>query len=47
MVELDKLPMYEIQTLYYLLWKEKEAESKLTDEEKAGAALGKVIEDNM
>lgn len=51
MVELDQLPLYELQTMYFLFWKEreaeKEAESKMTDEQKAGAAVGRLIEDNI
>ena len=46
MIDLDNLPLYEIQTLYYLLWKEKEEESKLTDQERGARELGRVIEDN-
>lgn len=47
MVELDQLPLYELQTLYYLFWKEKEAEQKMTEEEKSAAAIGRMVEDNI
>lgn len=47
MVELDQLPIYELQTLYYVYFKEKEAESKLTEEQKAANAMGRAIEDNL
>jgi len=47
MLELDQLPLYELQTLYYQLWKEKDEESKMTEEERSGAALGRMVEDNV
>ena len=47
MLEIDQLPLYELQTMYYLFWKEKEAEKAMTEEERAGAALGKIVEDNI
>lgn len=46
-MELDQLPFYEVQTLYYLLWKEREEESKLSEEEKGAKALDNMIEDEM
>lgn len=45
MVELDYLPLYELHTMYYQFWKDKIAESKMTDEQKGSAALSKMIED--
>lgn len=47
MLELDQLPVYEVHTMYYAYFKEREAESKLTDEEKAANAMGRMIEDNI
>ena len=46
MVELDQLPIYEVHTMYYAYFKEREAESKLTKEEQAANAMGRIIEDN-
>lgn len=46
MVELDQLPIYEVHTMYYEYFKEREAESKLTKEEQAANAMGRIIEDN-
>lgn len=45
MRDLDFLPVYEIHTMYYMLWKEKEEESKMTDDQKAGKAIGNVLQD--
>lgn len=47
MVELDQLPLYELQTMYYQFWKDRLAESKMTDEQRGNAALSKMIEDNI
>lgn len=47
MYELDKLPYYELETMYYAFFKEKEAESKLTEKQKAANAVGRMIEDNV
>ena len=47
MFELDHLPMYEIHSMYYVYFKEREAESKLTDEEKAANAMGRMIADTI
>ena len=47
MHDIDFLPFYEVQTLYYAYWKEKEAESKMTESQKGAAALGKVLENSM
>lgn len=47
MLELDQLPIYELHSLYYVYFKEKEAESKMTEEEKAASAMGRMIEDNI
>lgn len=47
MLELDQLPIYELHSLYYVYYKEKEAESKMTEEEKAANAMGRMIEDNI
>lgn len=46
MVELDQLPIYEVHTMYYEYFREREAESKLTKEEQAANAMGRMIEDN-
>lgn len=45
MVELDQLPLYELHTMYYQWWRDRDAEAKLTEEERSNAAVGKVIED--
>ncbi len=45
MYELDLLPLYELQTMYYMVWKEKEEESKMTEEQKAGKAIGNALQD--
>jgi hypothetical protein len=45
MVDLDRLPIYELHTMYYMLWREKEEESKMTDDQKAGKAIGNVLQD--
>lgn len=47
MHELDLLPFYEVHTLYYAYWKEKEAESKMTEEQKGAVALGRALEGSM
>ena len=47
MHDIDSLPFYEIHTLYYVYWKEKEAESKMTEEQKSAAALGRALENSM
>lgn len=47
MLEMDNIPLYELQTLYYQLWKEREEESKMSEEERSGAALGRMIEDEI
>lgn len=47
MVEMDQLPFYEVHTLYYQLYKEKEAESKLSEEEQQARAMGRMMEDNI
>ena len=46
MFELDKLPIYEVHTMYYEYFREREAESKLSKEEQAANAMGRIIEDN-
>jgi len=50
LTELDDLPYNEFHTLYYIYWREreaeKEAEKKMTDEEKGAAAFAKALEDN-
>ena len=46
MFELDKLPIYEVHTMYYEYFREREAESKLSKEEQATNAMGRIIEDN-
>ena len=46
MFELDKLPIYEVNTMYYEYFREREAESKLSKEEQAANAMGRIIEDN-
>lgn len=45
MRDLDFLPVYELHTMYYMLWREKEEESKMTDDQKAGKAIGNVLQD--
>jgi hypothetical protein len=45
MHELDLLPLYELQAMYYMVWKEKEVESKMTEEQKAGKAIGNALQD--
>lgn len=47
MIDMDEMPLYEIHTMYYLFWKEKDEESKMTDEQKGAKALGQVIENSM
>ena len=47
MTELDNLPLYELQTLYYIFWKEKEAESNMTDDEKSAKAIADVMQDHL
>lgn len=47
MLELDKLPIYELQIMYYQFWKEREEESKMTPEQQGAAALGRVIEESI
>lgn len=47
MYDMDLLPFYEVHTMYYAYWKEKEAESKMTDEQKGAAALGRALERSM
>ncbi len=47
MVDLDQLPLYELQMLSYQFWQDREAEEKMSDKEKAGAAFAKVIADNV
>ncbi len=47
MVELDQLPIYEVHTMYHIYFEEREAESKLTKEEQAANAMGRMIEDNI
>lgn len=44
-MELDQLPLYELHTLYYQWWREKDAEAKMTKEERNNAAMGKMIEE--
>lgn len=46
MSELNELPVYEYQILYYIWNKEREEEAKLSDKEKGARQLGRVIEDN-
>ena len=41
MFELDQLPIYEIHSMYYVYFKELEAESKLKDEEKSANYMGR------
>lgn len=47
MYDLDLLPFYEIHTLYYAYWKEKEAESKMTEEQKSAATFSRALENSM
>lgn len=47
MIDLDNLPVYEFLTLYYLFYKEKKEEEKMTDDQKASAAMGRLLEDHM
>lgn len=35
--------MYELHTLYYLYWKEREAMGKMSKEEKAAMAIGEAM----
>lgn len=46
-MEMDQLPLYELQTMYYIFFKDKEAEAKMTKDEKAAYAMGKMIEDHV
>lgn len=47
MLDLDQMPLYEFQTLYYQLWKDRIAEEKMSKEERAGIALQNAIEDEL
>lgn len=47
MSEMDSMPLYELQSLYFQFWRDKEAEEKMTEEERSGAALGRMIEENI
>lgn len=47
MVDLDQLPLYELQMLSYQFWQDRKAEEKMTDQEKAGAAFARAIADNV
>ena len=47
LLELDQLPFREVQSMYYIFYKEREAEEKLSKEEKAANAMGRMIEDNI
>ena len=40
---MDQLPLYDFHTLYYIYWIEKEAESKLSDEQKGALALSRAM----
>ena len=48
-VEMDHLPLYELQTLYYQYWvekvAEKEAESKMSEDDKAAKGLSTLMEE--
>lgn len=48
---MDKLPLYELQLLYYQYWvekmAEKEAESKMSDNDKAAKGLTTMMEESL
>lgn len=48
-MEMDHLPLYELQTLYYQYWvekvAEKEAESKMSEDDKAAKGLSTLMEE--
>ena len=47
MPELDLMPVYELQTLYYLVWKEREEDKKLNKDQQAAKALGNALENEL
>lgn len=47
MVDLDKLPFYELHTMFYMVMREREEEAKMTEEQKGAKAFGEVLEDSM
>lgn len=47
MLEFDHLLLSDINTLYYVYWREKEEDSKLSKEEKGARQVGRMIEDNL
>lgn len=44
MVEMDRMPLYELHMLYYRFWQEKDAESKMSEKDKQAHALSKAFE---
>ena len=44
---MDQLPLYELQLLYYQYWIEKEAESKMSDNDKAAKGLATMMEESL
>ena len=46
MDQVDNLYLYEFVTLLFIIAKEREEASKLTDAEKGAMALSKAVEDN-
>ena len=45
MGEIDNMPLYELQTLYYTFWREREEEKKLTPEQKQSVGLARALGD--
>lgn len=43
MLEMDQLSLFELQTLYYIYWREKTAEEQLSDEQKGALAFSKAL----
>lgn len=43
MLEMDQLSLFELQTLYYIYWREKTAEEQLSDEQKSALAFSKAM----
>lgn len=47
MLEMNELPIYELQVLEYVVSKDMEEEAKLSDNEKGAKQFGRMIEDNL
>lgn len=47
MLEFDNLLLSDINTLYYMYWREREEDSKLSKEEQGARQVGRMIEDNL